>query len=372
MENELPKGLKALGPQALGLSTSQWLFRLTLAGGIPAVLLLLFAWAGGWFSPGGLTPASMINTFQQINGVQPGFRRNHAKGVCFRGWFESNGQGQKYSKAAVFAPGQVPVIGRFALAGGMPFAADTPQNVRSMAVLFQLPNAEEWRTGMNNIPVFPVNSAQAFHDLLLASAPDPQTGKADPAKMKAFFEAYPSAASAMKQIGARAISSGFEDSAYQSLNAFRLISATGESTPVRWSMEPVQPVKPLASDSAASADKNFLFDQLLAAEHAQPLHWKLVLTIGQPGDSTSDATIAWPPDRPRVEVGTLTVERFESEDTSPARDINFDPLILPVGIVGSDDPLLSARSAAYSQSFTRREGEPKTPSAVSPAEVQKP
>jgi catalase len=45
--------------------------------------------------------------------------------------------------------------------------------------------------------------------------------------------------------------------------------------------------------------------------------------------------------------------------------------VLPDGISPSDDPLLSARSAAYSQSFTRREGEKKSPSAVSTAEVQK-
>jgi catalase len=38
--------------------------------------------------------------------------------------------------------------------------------------------------------------------------------------------------------------------------------------------------------------------------------------------------------------------------------------VLPSGIAPSDDPLLSARSAAYSESFTRREGETKSPSAV--------
>ena len=43
--------------------------------------------------------------------------------------------------------------------------------------------------------------------------------------------------------------------------------------------------------------------------------------------------------------------------------------VLPDGIAASDDPILSARSAAYLQSFTRREGEPKTPSAVSAAET---
>jgi catalase len=45
--------------------------------------------------------------------------------------------------------------------------------------------------------------------------------------------------------------------------------------------------------------------------------------------------------------------------------------VLPAGILPSDDPLLSARSAVYSQSFTRREGEPKQPSAITPAQVKK-
>ena len=44
--------------------------------------------------------------------------------------------------------------------------------------------------------------------------------------------------------------------------------------------------------------------------------------------------------------------------------MNFDPLILPDGIEPSDDPLLSARSAAYSQSFRRHAGEAEEPSAV--------
>ena len=61
---------------------------------------------------------------------------------------------------------------------------------------------------------------------------------------------------------------------------------------------------------------------------------------------------------------------FESVSApAPTRNINFDPLTLPDGIVASDDPLLSARSAVYSQSFTRREGEHETPSPISPAET---
>ena len=313
----------------------------------------------------------MINTFEQVNGLHSGFRRNHAKGVCFSGYLDSNGRGVALSKAAIFPPGRVAVIGRFALAGGRPYAGDAPQTVRSMAILFKLPDGEEWRAGMNNIPVFPVNTAQAFHDQLLASAPDPATGKPDPAKMKAFLASYPETAKAMQLIGNRPISSGFDNSTYNSLNAFRFINAGGAVVPVRWSMVPAQPFEPISTTDPAKANKNYLFDALIASIHSRPLQWHLIVTVGQPGDPTNDATIPWPPDRQQIDVGTLTIDRVESENTSPARDINFDPLILPDGIAGSDDPLLGARSAAYSQSFTRREGERKEPSAVSTAETEK-
>jgi catalase len=46
-------------------------------------------------------------------------------------------------------------------------------------------------------------------------------------------------------------------------------------------------------------------------------------------------------------------------------------LVLPSGITPSDDPLLSARSAVYSQSFRRRAGEMKQPTAITPADVGK-
>ena len=136
-------------------------------------------------------------------------------------------------------------------------------------------------------------------------------------------------------------------------------------------MVPAQPFEPISTTDPGRADKNFLFDALIAAIHSHPLQWRLIVTVGQPGDLTNDATIPWPPDRPQIDVGTLTIDRVESEDTSPARDVNFDPLVLPDGMAASDDPLLSARSAAYSQSFTRREGEHKEPSAVSTEEVGK-
>jgi catalase len=355
-------------PPAAPLRGAGLAVRLTAIVGAVVVSAGLFLYAGGWLTPHQLTPAAIINTFEYLNGVHSGFRRNHAKGVCVTGYFESNGQGQAISKAQVFLPGRVPIVGRFALAGGKPYVADTPKTIRSLAILFQQPDGEEWRTAMVNIPVFVVNTPQAFNDFQLASSPDPATGKDVPGAMNAFLANHPETAAALHMIGQHPFSSGFGDSPYYALNAFRFVNAQGESTPVRWFVKPDQTFQ---ADSAATADKNYLFDGLIAQLHAMPLHWHLILTIGQPGDSTTDATSAWPPDRKQIDAGTLTINTIESEETSPTRDINFDPLVLPAGISPSDDPLLSARSAAYSQSFRRREGEHKEPSAISTAEVEK-
>ncbi|MGC9942906.1 MAG: catalase family peroxidase [Verrucomicrobiota bacterium] len=352
------------------LATGALALRLVVITVLVGGLAVLFLYAGGWLSPHQLTPARFVDGLEQVGGKHPGFRRNHSKGVCVAGYFESNGSGAEFSKAKVFQQGRVPILGRFSLGGGMPDAADTAQTVRGLGICFQLPGADEWRTAMINLPVFPFRTPQAFYDQLLASAPDPATGKPDPEKMHAFVDAHPEFAAAVKIIGARTISSGFENSEFNGLNAFRFTDANGKETWARWSVVPENP-EGTNSQSAPPANKNYLFDSLIAAVHRGPLKWRLLLTIAEPGDPTDDATLPWPSDRKSVEVGTVVVDHIESDDTSPARDLNFDPLILPEGISPSDDPLLSARSAVYSQSFTRREGEEKSPSPVSSEETEK-
>ena len=140
--------------------------------------------------------------------------------------------------------------------------------------------------------------------------------------------------------------------------------------PVRWLLKPMQSSE-AASATPPAQEKNYLFEAVIAQIHRQPLRWDLIIIIGQPGDPTNDATVAWSAGRRQVDVGTLTLDRVESDDTSAATAINFDPLVLPAGIAPSDDPLLSTRSAIYSQSFTRRAGEARQPSAITPADVRK-
>lgn len=328
-----------------------------------------FAYVGGFLTPQRLTQARIIDRFEQINGVHPGFRRNHAKGVCIAGAFDSNGNGVALSKAVVFERGITPVIGRFAVAIGKPFVPDNETEVRSMGLRFKLRNGEEWRTGMNDIPVFTVRDAQAFYQQMLAMQPDPATGKPDPLRLMPFLAAHPETAKALKAIQARPFSTGFANASYNSIDAFRFVNAAGVSTPVRWSMEAVDPFVAEAKAYAGSnggtpKDVNYLFDDLIARLAEGPVQWRLVATIGTPDDVTADATVAWPQTRQRVTLGTLTINRIATEEPGNCSDVNFDPLVLPAGIAPSDDPLLSARSATYSNSFTRRAGEPKTPSEV--------
>src|SRR5215831_17724499 len=203
--------------------------RCTLIGLILASVLGTFAYVGGWLTPNTLTPARFVDGFEEVNGVHPGFRRNHAKGVGVAGFFESNGNGVRLSKAAVFQPGRVPVLGRFSLGGGQPHAADAPKAVRGLGLEFSLPDGELWRTAMINLPVFPFRTPEAFYEQLIASKPDPGTGKPDPAKLQAFLAGHPETVQALGVIKGQPVSSGFGNSTFHGLNAFRFVNAAGDS-----------------------------------------------------------------------------------------------------------------------------------------------
>jgi catalase len=325
-----------------------------------AVDLGAVAYANKWIGPdNALTRESFLNAFRSVFGTHLGFRRNHAKGVVVTGHFDSNGNGSELSRAVIFRPGQTPVTGRFSLAGGNPNAADAAATARGLGLAFAFPDGTQWRSALLNLPVFPDNSAQGFYDRLLAGKVVPATGQPDPAAMAAFLAAHPESAAAMAVIKKHPPSPGFADSPFSSLITFYFVNDHGVRTPVRWSFVPQQ--QALAPRSGGS---NTLFDALIRQLRSGPLQWRLILTVGAPGDPTTDATLPWPSDRRTVDAGVLTLTDIQTEAAGNARDINFDPLVLPDGIEPSDDPLLNARSTVYAASYRARTGEPKSPSAV--------
>ncbi|MFK0310790.1 catalase family peroxidase [Pseudomonas sp. NPDC090233] len=325
--------------------------------GIGAVMLALgagFAYAAGWIGKPQLTPQRIIDTFEAQAGHYPGYRKNHAKGLCVSGYFQPSGQAAKLSTARAFSQDHVPVIGRFAIGGANPFAPDTGIPVRSLALQLSTDDGQVWRTGMNNPPVLAVSTPQGFYDQVLAGAPDPATGKPDPAKQQAFFAAHPESAAFRQWAANYKPSDSFASTQYHSINAFRLIDASGAAQPVRWQLEPQTPFAALPGQVE---DKQFLQHDLQQRLAQGPLRWTLRLVLANPGDAQDDPASPWPADRRSVDAGTLVIEQVDAPEQGACRDLNFDPLILPTGIQPSNDPILAARSAAYSESFNRRSRE---------------
>src|SRR5271163_2791654 len=169
-------------------STSPGTFRLGPALIIAAVIgiaAIAFAYTTGWLSPHRLTPKKIVAALAPPGGPALGHRRNHAKGICFTGSFEANGNGLELSKATVFAPGQYPVVGRFNLATADPNAADAMVRVRGIGIRITTPDGQEWRSAMIDAPIFPVSTPQDFYELLTASA------SKDPDAMKKFIASHP-------------------------------------------------------------------------------------------------------------------------------------------------------------------------------------
>jgi catalase len=331
--------------------------RLAVIGGIVAAAGAAFAFTGGWFGPPRLTPGTMIAVLADRGGHPVGHRRNHSKGVCFNATFAANGEGARYSTAAMLATGHYPVIGRFAIATGNPLAADATGRVKSMAIRIVAPDREEWRSGMNDSPVFAVSTPQHFYEMTVAQDVDPATGKPNPAAMKRFAMTHADFVPFGSWAKTAPWTASWADQRYNSLDAFRFINAQGAVHTVRWSMQPTIPQTPVPVAELAKRGPNYLEQDLGQRLAKAPLTWHLIVTLAAPGDPSNDATKAWPEDRKQVDVGTLTVTAMRPEADGPCRDFNYDPTILPAGIQVSDDPLLAARSAAYAKSFDLRTAE---------------
>lgn len=312
-----------------------------------------FAYTAGWFSHRRLTPDKMLAALAPPGGPALGHRRNHAKGICFTGVFEANGNGTPFSHAMVFTPGQYPALGRFNLGTPDPDATDASVRVRGMGLSITTPDNQEWRMAMINAPVFAVSTPQAFRDLLLAS------GSKDPDAMKTFVAANPEFAAFGAWAENGPYTASYAEERFNGLNSFVFTAASGEEHAVRWSLVPAaQPVS-VPLDELKKRGPDFLEQDITARVGSGPQRWMLFVTVAAPGDPTADPTKAWPADRRMVDVGTLVVQKIEPEPDGPCREINFDPTVLPPGIKTSDDPFPAARSSVYRVSYDLRTAEAK-------------
>ena len=218
-------------------STAAAIGSLILIALLVGVAAAAFAYTAGWLSPGRLTANRMVDAFTPPSGPPLGHRRNHAKGICFTGVFESNGAGTELSRAQVFARGEYPAIGRLNLGTQDPNAADASVRVRGLGLQISAPNGEEWRSAMINAPVFAVSTPQAFYQLLQASK------SKDSNAMPTFAAEHPEFAGFVGWAKTGPWTGSYAEERFNSLNSFIFEDAKGASHAVRWSFVPVaQPV----------------------------------------------------------------------------------------------------------------------------------
>jgi len=333
---------------------------------ILGVLALAFAWFAGWVG-NRLTAQRFTDSIEASGTTQPGFRRAHSKGVCVSGVFTPSAQAATLSTARAFSQPQVPVLGRLSIGGGDPHGADNSARVRSIALQLSTDDGQQWRMAMNSFPFFAVPTVAAFHEQTLAQVPDPATGKPDPKRMAAVLEKYPSARAFQQWAKTAPWSTSWASTTFNSINSFWFTDAQGRQRAVRWRWEPQAAFVEMDAAQRAAAGVDFLSEDLRRRLAEGPVRWNLVVTLAAAGDAIDDPSVAWPAEREQVVAGVLSLQHMQSQEAGACGELNFDPLILPTGIRGSDDPVLAARSAVYSQSFNRRERERASGATAAPA-----
>ncbi|MBS1189778.1 MAG: Catalase [Rhodocyclaceae bacterium] len=301
-----------------------------------------------------VTADRVVQALEGTFGVHPGQRRNHTKGTCAAGEFVGSPDIAPYSRSPIFSGRPVPVVARFSVAGGNPKAPDTGKTPRGMALEFRLPEGLRQHITMINTPIFGAATPRTFLDLTVAARPDPATGKPDPEKLKAFQATHPDNKAQANFLAAHNPPASYANGAYFGLHTFKFINRDGKTTLVRWQFIPQDGEKRLSDEEMKTAGPDFLEPALIERTRRGPVHWDMVVAIGEPGDPEDNPTLAWPEGRRKIRAGTLTISAAMPQRGAECEPINYDPLVMADGIAATSDPVLLFRSPAYAVSVGKR------------------
>jgi len=150
------------------------------------------------------------------------------------------------------------------------------------------------------------------------------------------------------------VPASYAHASYHAEHAFRFTAADGTSRFGRYHFLPDAGESYLSPDDAGKRSPSFLRDELDSRLRTGPVAFRLVLQVAEADDPTDDVTALWPANRPRVELGRLEVTAISPTSAADERQLIFDPTNRTDGIDLSGDPILLARSEAYSISYDRR------------------
>lgn len=306
----------------------------------------------------------LLEQFDTLFGLHPGFRPAHAKGVLLTGSFTPSSEAASLTRAPHIKRDSTPVTVRFSNSTGLPTLPDSDPNAnpRGLAIRFHL--AEHVHTDIisHSTDGFPTRTGQEFLDFLRAVAGS-DTSKPSPSPVEIFLGTHPAALAFVQT--PKPSPSSFATEAYFGVTAFRFTNQDGVTRHGRYRISPQAGVEHLDEATAKGKDTNYLFDELTQRIARGPIRLDIQVQIAEESDIVDDATIHWPSDRRLIHLGTIVLAAKASDDERQQQRIIFDPIPRVDGIEPSDDPLLELRAAVYLLSGRRRRQAPETQSQVS-------
>lgn len=299
-------------------------------------------------------PEAQVNALEGLFGKHPTARRSGAKGLCASGYFVGDSKAASVTSASTFGGQRVPAVVRFSVGGGSPKASDKGRSVRGLAVSLQGADGQQWQMATISAPVFFVAKPEQFAPFLQARTADPATGKADPARLKAFNDANPETLRQAAYLAKAVVPASYGSVQYWSANAFMARNAQGQTRAVRYQFIPDGGFAGLGDEQMKSMPDDFLADELRQRVTRSPLSFTMQFQLAEAGDPTNDPTVTWPEGRTVVNVGKLVIDKVEAGMGGACENLTFNPLVLPTGLQPSDDPVLLARAAPYAISLGRR------------------
>jgi catalase len=296
----------------------------------------------------------LVDAANGIYGSHPGARAFHAKGFYCEGTLTATPEAARLSRAPHLQGDEVPALIRLSLGGGDPDGHDSLREPRGFAIKLKLRGGGTTDILCVTTPVFATRTPEDFLELLRLRRPDPETGQPDLAKVGAFLEAHPEALPAVQATIGTPPPASYAQLVYHSQHAFGLTDPDGSTTWVRYRIEPPAGEATLADDEAQARDRDYLRDELAERLAAGPVAFDLQFVVGEEGDPLEDPTAAWPEERRRVLGARIELRAIVDDPEQGGGVVVFDPVNVPDGVELPDDPILHARSPAYTVSANRR------------------
>ncbi len=299
----------------------------------------------------------------------------HARGFGAHGEFELYEDLSKYTSADFLTNTDkvTPVFVRISTVQGSKGSPDTVRDVRGFATKFYTDEGIFDLVG-NDIPVFFVQDAIKFPDLIHAVKPEPDTetpqgGSAHDTFWDFFAENPETSHTAVWAMSDRGIPKNIRQIEGFGVHTFRLVNAEGESFFVKFHWRPTHGLESLVWDEA----------QILQGKdidfHRKDLHesiqkgdypaWELGLQIIREDQEFDfdfdilDPTKLWPEDEIPVKVvGKMTLNRNVDNVFDEIEQVAFHPGHVVPGIDFSNDPLLQGRLFSYTDTQISRLGGP--------------